>query len=121
MCIVKNVLIGNRVFKVADIKEKYIGNIIEAAKECELIDKIVLFGSSIETRYTTKSDIDLAIFGNKIPSRALESKMYEKFSRKIHGFDYSQDYDLLYFKSDSDDSSPIMQNINHGEVIYERG
>lgn len=121
MCVVKNVLIGTRQFKVADIKERYIDNIIEAARECVFIDRVVLFGSSVESRCTTSSDIDLAIFGNKVPSKALESKMYKHFSRRIHSFDYKQDYDLLYFKSDSNDKSPIMNSINRGEVIYERG
>ena len=68
MCRVLEMDIGNRSIQVADIKKKYISNIIDAASKCDLIDKVVLFGSSLEERCKDSSDIDLAIFGNQVPS-----------------------------------------------------
>ena len=45
MCRVIETKIGDRTIKVADIKEKYIQNIIESAKACDYIDRVILFGS----------------------------------------------------------------------------
>ena len=121
MCNVKTMKIGNQTFKVAEIKQKYMNNIAEAANECDIIDRVILFGSSIEERCQESSDIDLAIFGKQIPSRALSSKKYERFVRKLYSFDnHAQGYDLLYFKTGSVKKSPIMEEINRGEVVYER-
>ena len=112
---------GNRTVRVADIKRKYISNIIDAAKKCDFIDRIVLFGSSIEKHCKKTSDIDIAVFGKHTPSRALSSKKYERFARQLYSFDdHNQPYDILYFKSGTKEKSMIMDNINKGEVLYER-
>ena len=71
MCRVVPMQIGDRQIMVADIKQKYIQNIIDAVQKCDLIDRIVLFGSSIEERCRESSDMDIAVFGNQSPSRAL--------------------------------------------------
>ena len=114
-------MIDGRSFKVADIKVKYIKNIIDAASKCDLIDKVVLFGSSIETSCKESSDIDIAVFGKQTPSRALSSKKYERFARQLYSFDDNlQAYDILYFKTGTKEGSPIMNSINRGEVLYER-
>ena len=119
MCRVVPMQIGDRQIMVADIKQKYIQNIIDAAKKCDLIDQIVLFGSSIEERCRESSDMALAVFGNQSPSRALESRKYEQFSRQISSFDnYSQVYDILYFRSGGAQKSPILEEISKGEIIY---
>lgn len=47
--------------QVADTKKKHIENIIKAAPTCKHILEIILFGSSLETRCTEQSDIDIAI------------------------------------------------------------
>lgn len=121
MCKVVLVKIGNRSFKVADIKQKYIENIIDAARKCEMIDSIILFGSSIEERCKESSDIDIAVFGKQPPSRALSSKKYEQFARQLYSFDdHAQAYDILYFKTGTKLDSPIMTDIKWGEVVYER-
>ena len=121
MCKIKEITINNRTFKVADIKHKYIQNVIDAAQKCDLIDRIVLFGSSIETRCKKDSDIDLAIFGNQTEYKALRSKKYDEFSNQIYSFDDSgQSYDLLYFKSGKQYDGLIMDSINNGELIYAR-
>lgn len=116
---VNSITIGERRFKVADIKRKYMDNIIDAAKKCDFIERIILFGSSIDERCKESSDIDLAIFGKHSPSRVLSSKKYERFARQLYSFDdHAQAYDLLYFKSGTREKSQIMDNINKGEVLY---
>ena len=59
MCKVVQVKIGNKTVNVADLKEKNIYNIAEAAKQCKYIERIVLFGSSISERCEEDSDIDI--------------------------------------------------------------
>ena len=120
MCKVVKKKIGDRTIRVADIKFKYMINIVDAAKECDYIDRIVLFGSSIDSRCKEESDIDLAIFGNVSKSKCLTSKKYEKFLEKVISFDnFNQAYDILYFKSGKEDKSAIMEDISKGEVLYE--
>ena len=121
MCRVTPMDIGSRQIRVAEIKQKYIRNIIDAAKECDLIDRVVLFGSSLQERCRENSDIDIAVFGNQPRSRALTSKKYERFARQLYTFDNNaQAYDILYFKSRSGDTSPILQEISRGEELYSR-
>ena len=121
MCTVKEMKIGKCTFKVADIKQKYMKNIADAAADCDFIDRVVLFGSSIEERCKESSDIDLAIFGSQVPSRALKSKKYERFARKLYSYDNNeQGYDLLYFKTGSVKKGRIMEDIDKGEIVYER-
>ena len=121
MCKVISVTIGKNTFKVADIKKKYMSNIIDAAEKCDFIDRVVLFGSSIENRCQETSDIDIAVFGKHSRSRALSSKKYEHFARQLYAFDdHNQSYDILYFKSGTKDKNVILDNINRGEILYER-
>ena len=121
MCTVGSMTVGNRIIRVADIKQKYIQNIIDAAMKCDIIDRVVLFGSSIEDRCKESSDIDIAVFGSQVPSRALTSKKYDRFTEQLYSFDdHSQSYDILYFKTGSRNDSLIMDDIIKGEVLYER-
>ena len=108
MCKVSSMSVRNRTFRVADIKQKYMHNIVDAADKCDIIQRVVLFGSSIEERCKETSDIDLAVFGTQVPSRALTSKKYERFARQ------------LYFKTGATSKSSIMDDINRGEIVYER-
>ena len=121
MCKVKIMNIGDREIRVADLKQKYIYNIIDAAEKCDLIDRIVLFGSGIEERCREESDIDLAVFGNLSRTKALSSKKYERFARQLYSFDdHQQAYDILYFKNGKNENSLILDNVRNGEIIYER-
>ena len=121
MCAVSVMNIGGREVKVSDLKQKYINNIIDAAEKCDLIGRIVLFGSGIEERCREESDIDLAVFGNQSRTKALSSKKYERFARQLYSFDnHQQAYDILYFKNEIHEHSLILDNIRNGEVIYER-
>ena len=65
MCKVKKMNVYGRDVNVAEIKQKYINNIVEAAQKCDLIDRVILFGSSTQERCTDASDIDLAVFGEQ--------------------------------------------------------
>ena len=121
MCKVVKMKIGDRSIRVADIKKKYIRNIVDAASQCDLIDRIVLFGSSVRDSCKEESDIDLAIFGNQTEYRALRSKKYDRFTSQIYSFDDSgQSYDLLYFVSGKQYRGLIMDDIENGELIYAR-
>ena len=121
MCKVLPMDIGTRQICVAEVKQKYIPNIIDAAKRCDFIDRVVLFGSSLQERCRDDSDIDIAVFGNLPRSRALTSKKYERFARQLYAYDdHTQAYDILYFRSGADDSSPILHEISRGEELYVR-
>ena len=121
MCRVKTTTIQDTTFNVAEIKEKYIRNVIDAASQCDLIDRIVLFGSSTSTKCKDDSDIDLAIFGNETEYKALRSKKYDRFTSQIYSFDDSgQSYDLLYFVTGKQYKGLIMNDIENGELIYAR-
>ena len=117
----KTVQIGNRTIRVAEIKQKYIENVIDAARKCSLIDRVVLFGSCTEECCKESSDIDIAVFGTQTPNRALSSKKYERFARQLYAFDnHAQSYDILYFKTGTKQDSLIMIDISKGEILYER-
>ena len=119
MCKIVNIKIGNRNIRVADIKKKYIYNIVNAAQKCRYIDRIVLFGSSTMERCKETSDIDIAVFGSASKSKALTSKSYRDFAGQLYAFDdYSQGYDILYFKTGKSYTENIMNEIENGEVIY---
>lgn len=121
MCQVLSMDVGSHHIRVAEIKQKYIQNIIDAASQCDLIDRVVLFGSSIEERCRENSDIDIAVFGNQPRSRALTSRKYERFARQLYEYDnHAQSYDILYFRSGSGDSNPILHEISKGEELYAR-
>ena len=77
MCKITSFVIDGRTIHMADIKQKYVWNIINAAQKCDYIDKIILFGSSLEDRCRDDSDIDLAIFGNQPEGKCLTSKNTE--------------------------------------------
>ena len=121
MCKVLPMNIGSSQICVAEIKQKYIQNIIDAASQCDLIDRVVLFGSSLQEHCREASDIDIAVFGNQPRFRALTSRKYERFARQLYSFDdYAQAYDILYFRSGSHESSPILHEISKGEELYVR-
>lgn len=99
---------------VADIKRDFILNIMDCASLCKEIKKIVLFGSALEERCTSDSDIDIAIIGDIARSKFSTNKGYLSFRKKVFGYDLNQDYDMLYFKDNGEDI------VAEGSVIYER-
>ena len=105
---------------VADIKLNYIKNIVFQAEKCSKIKYIILFGSALEERCTIDSDIDIAIFGNELRSKILDSKSFHDFEKSVFEYDWNQDYDILYYKDGSKNVSELMQNIKLGLEIYRR-
>ena len=111
MCRVVELNIDGRLIRVADVKQKYMANIIDAA----------LFGSACGQRCTEESDIDLAIFGNQTKYKCLMSKKYRSFLEQVYQFDnHNQAYDFLYFRTGDNNRSHIMSDIEKGEVLYVR-
>lgn len=120
MCKVVSFKVGDRTVRAADIKKEYIINAADKAKDCSAIDKLVLFGSSTGENCTGNSDIDLAVFGSRSESSVMKSKAYKTFVRELFKYDFSQNYDVLYFDSTKDNRSPILEDINKGVVLYEK-
>ena len=120
MCNIIEYNAGGRIIHIADIKKEYIDNIINAAGDCDYIDKVVLFGSCLEDRCKEDSDIDLAIFGNVSRGKCLTSNIYEEFLTRVFAYNnYCQAYDILYFKTGEKNNSSIIADINRGEILYE--
>lgn len=111
---------------VADLKQKSILNIIDSAKLCKSIDGIILFGSSLETRCTAASDIDIAIISTKTVDGLSQLVSFKKFLMSLYDEDYRQEYDRLYFKSfeeiESLNGKELICNelSKNGKVIYRR-
>lgn len=114
---------GSRI-NVADIKADVIKQIIKIAHDCNKIDYIYIFGSSLEERCTDKSDIDIAIISNVTRSRLFRTKEYDEFKDKLYKIDLKQDYDILQFNSleQLKKSKDIVCKdiLNRGELIYSR-
>lgn len=122
MCNVIEIELNDMIVHISDIKREYIENIVDAAKGCKIIDRIIVFGSSITEHCTEESDIDLAIFGNVVPSRAYRSAEYRNFQKKIYSKNnHKQSYDMLYFKTGGKQRDHrIMDEIDGGQRIYEK-
>lgn len=85
-CSLVNMVSGTgETIQVADIKVRYIENIIRSAPLCKYIKKIVLFGSAIREDCTEDSDIDIAVFGDAYSSKVLVSASYRKFAESYKG------------------------------------
>lgn len=112
--------INDKVIKIADIKRRYIENVIKCARDCTFIDRVVLFGSCLSESCNEASDVDIAIFGNKSESQCYRLKAYADMLNKIHGYDIEQDYDILYFKTGKEYPDAIFAEIQEGVVLYER-
>ena len=122
MCKVIKMQARGKSFKVADIKQECVENIINAASTCDSIDKIILFGSSITNKCKKDSDVDIAVYGSKPKAQCLSSKTYREFTRKLYQFDdFSQSYDIIYFQSNKKYTSKIADDIENGELIYAKG
>ncbi len=105
---------------VAEIKLRHIHNISERAKEAKSISRIILFGSALEERCSEKSDIDIAVFGDKSKSSYIDSKEFRAFKNGLFRFDWDQDYDILYFKEGEEYKDAVMNDIRQGVEIFRR-
>ena len=103
MCELVDISMEGRCIKVADIKKAYIENIMKCAPLCDAIDKVVLFGSALESRCTDSSDVDIAIFGKYPKSKMYRLKSYHDFVEAVVSYGRLQDYDLLYYSAEETD------------------
>lgn len=120
MCKLVKMKIGKRYIKVADIKEDYIKNVIDSVTLCSAIDKVVLFGSALEERCTARSDLDIAIFGRYPKQKMYQMKSYNDFVDSVVSYGELQDYDMLYFDNTKQNKDLILQDIENGEILFER-
>ena len=107
---------------VAEIKHKYIENIIKQAANCKNIRRIILFDSALEERCKESSDIDIAVFGDYPKGKYLKSKEFKDFQRALflYGDAFGQDYDILYFRDGVEYDDAIIKDIENGAEIYRR-
>ncbi len=109
---------------VADIKKKFIENIISSATECDKIESIILFGSALEDRCKNTSDIDIAIISSVTRSRLFASAAYKEFTNRIYDLEKEQDYDILQFNSkqalEKKKDFVCQEILNKGQTIYKR-
>lgn len=84
---------------VAEVKASILERIIEIAPVCSKIEYLYLFGSSLETRCSSSSDIDLALVSTVTRSRLCALQEYHKFKNLLYDIDLDQEYDLLQFNS----------------------
>ena len=120
MCKMVGLDINGRTVNVASIKSDYVKNIVDSISLCNLIDKVVLFGSALEDRCTEESDIDIAIFGKESKSKMFKNKSYRDYINSVVSYGEIQDYDILYFDTNKKNDYSIMQDINNGEILFER-
>lgn len=120
MCQLVSLDVNGKTINVASLKIEYIKNIIDNISRCNLIDKVVLFGSSLEERCTENSDIDIAIFGKETKNQMFKTKSYIDYVKSITSFGEIQDYDILYFYSSKENNSSIMKDIEQGAILFER-
>lgn len=106
--------------RIAKIKLRHIDNIAAQAAKCDHIERVVLFGSSLEERCTKASDIDIAVFGTQPKKKYLLSQEFKRFHDDVFLFDLAQDYDILYFSSAEETKADILNDINRGVEIYRR-
>lgn len=109
---------------VADIKADIIKKIMQLAAECDKIDYVFVFGSSVEERCTEESDIDIAIVSNISRSRLFRTASYDRFVTGLYEINLNQDYDILQFDS-LRDITEGRENVcfdikNKGALLYER-
>lgn len=102
---------------VADIKRDAILNLIEQAKSCTGIEKIVLFGSSLTEDCTDESDIDFCVIGLETDTDFYRSDCVSEFYDHVFSYDMSQEYDMLYFRS----LNAFLESFPDGVVVYSRG
>ena len=109
---------------VAEVKASILEQIIKIAPVCSKIEYLYLFGSSVESRCNSSSDIDLALVSTVTRSRLCVLKEYCKFKNLLYDIDLDQEYDLLQFNSLSSllcSKDAVCQDIvEKGILLYQR-
>lgn len=114
----------NKYIMIAEQKKDCIANIIDAAKQCDHIVQIYLFGSALEERCNNDSDIDIAVISDIPKSRLYQLKSYDSFARDVYLRQVGQAYDILVFYNSDEiiyGKSAIGEQIKeNGKIIYQR-
>lgn len=93
-------------------KQYQISQIYNEFKDYSLIQKIIIFGSTISMKCNIYSDLDLAI---KLTQNTSSAKNI--VSEKI-GLITDWNYDIIWL-DDTDLSEPIVEKIENGVIIFE--
>ena len=114
----------NRWVKVASVKRDCITGIIRAAKECDYIEQIIVFGSSVEKRCKKSSDIDMAVISNVTGSKLYRTASYRRFKESLYSIKEGQLFDVLQFNSrkevEKSNDQVCRDILNKGMLIYQR-
>ena len=97
------------------IKDKYRQGIIRVLSAHPEVEKAVLFGSRAAGTFRPTSDLDIALFGNRLTF--IEQA---KISLEIEDLDMPQKIDLLIYQKIT--SQKLQNHINkHGVIWYKKG
>jgi predicted nucleotidyltransferase len=98
--------------RIHPLKQRIINDLYNVIKNIELIEKVILFGSSINIRCNRKSDIDFAI---KIKENYFNTSNKNKISEIIQEItNYNSD---IIWLNNIDENSTLFFNINQLGVI----
>jgi predicted nucleotidyltransferase len=97
-----------------EFKEALKKQLVKSLSSEKEIDKIIVFGSFIESE--DPHDIDIAIFQHSAESYLTLAMKYRKLTRKIAKM---IPIDIIPVKSDAQNNS-FLSEIESGELIYER-
>lgn len=101
--------------RIHPLKQKKINEIYNITKNSNIIDKIIIFGSSVNIRCNKNSDIDIAV---KIKDQYFTKENQNMISEKI-GEITEYYFDMVWLNT-IDKQSQLYYNIeNKGVIIYE--
>jgi len=95
-------------------KESFKSIIIDSLKNFKEINKIILFGSFVNS--TNLNDIDIAVIQNSEKENYLSLSL--KYRKSLKELAKKISIDILPIKIDS--HGQFMNEINQGEIIYEK-
>lgn len=101
--------------RIHPLKQAKVNELYKIMKENEIIEKIIIFGSSVNIRCNIKSDLDIAI---KLKSNQFTKENQNTISEEIQEhLDYGCD---IIWLNQIDKTSKLYSNIiNKGVTIYE--
>lgn len=101
--------------RIHPLKQKKINELYNKIKEIDLVEQIILFGSSVNIRCNNKSDIDLAV---KLKECFFTKENQNQISEVIQEItDYNTD---IVWLNSLDPNTLLYENIkNKGVIIYE--
>lgn len=101
---------------MAHIDKKQVkDDLIVALKSDDTIEKVIIFGSFAHV--SNPNDLDLAVFCNSSDDYLT---LVLALRKKLRGISSIIPIDLVPITMPCDPSAPFMQEINNGEVVYEK-